>query len=101
MNQLILVGRIAKDLEIEEKEQKKKTILTLAISRDYRNTNGEYETDFIPCILWNGIAERTTEYCRKGDVAGIKGKLQSSKNGIYVVADKVTFISSKKNEEEE
>lgn len=39
--------------------------------------NGEYETDFINCVLWDSVAKSTSEYCKKGDIVGIKGRLQT------------------------
>ena len=76
----------------------------------YRNKkNGEYESDFIRCILWDAIATSTSEYCKKGDIVGIKGRIQvtqyeqnnEKKYLTEVVAEKVTFLSSKKQEETE
>ena len=69
---------------------------------------GTYDTDFIKCVLWNVIAENTCEYCKKGDIVGVKGRLQTSsyedKDGVKkytsdVIAEKVTFLSSKKADE--
>lgn len=109
MNSVILVGRITKDLEIKETENNIKVAnITIAVTRNYKNANGEYETDFIPCVLWNAIAENTAEYIKKGDIIGIKGRIQSNnilnedgtiKDVRYeVVAEKVTFLSSKKED---
>lgn len=94
MNQVTLVGRLVENPILEEINNSKRTIITLAISREYKNCNGVYETDFIKCALWNGIASSTTEYCCKGDVVGIRGRLQSNDKGMIVVADKITFISN-------
>lgn len=96
LNQTVLVGRIANDFEKGENE---KVVVTLAVPRSYKNAEGEYETDFIPCVLWKGIATNTLEYCRKGDLIGIKGRIQSNENKIEIVAEKVTFLSSKKTEQ--
>lgn len=96
MNNVNLVGRIA---NIEETDSNSKTVVTVAISRDYKDSSGIYETDLIPCVLWNGVASATKEYCQKGDVIGIKGKIQMINNQVTIVADKVTFISSNRNEE--
>ena len=68
--------------------------------RSYKNMNGEYETDFIPVTLWQGIAEQTTNYCKKGDLVGVKGRLQVREGKVEVVAEKVTFLSSRKENEE-
>ena len=104
LNQVVLVGRLTKDPEVIESENgKKRTYIIVAVNRSFKNVNGEYETDFIKCILWNSVAENTCEYCKKGDVIGVKGRLQTSnyeKDGeikyvLEVIAEKVTFLSSK------
>lgn len=106
LNQVILVGRLVQDPEIKELENGEKTsYITLAVSRSYKNSDGIYETDFIPCLLYKGIAENTAEYCKKGDVIGVKGRVQTKqeedKNIIEIVVERVTFLSSRKETEEE
>lgn len=110
MNQSIIVGRIANDIDVKEIDKDKKVCnITLAVPRSYKNENGEYETDFIDCSLWNGVAENTANYCRKGDMVGIKGRIQTrvveTENGNhkeqYLVAEKLTFLSSNKNKDKE
>ena len=109
LNQTVIVGRIVKDLELHETENGNKVAqLTLAVPRSFKNPNGEYETDFIPCVLWRGVAENTAEYCKKGDLVGIKGRIQTRsyeqeddiKYVTEVIAEKVTFLSSKRKEAE-
>lgn len=99
LNQSIIVGRIVNDPKKINKEDKKIKI-TLAVPRSYKNTEGEYDTDFIPCILWNSIAQSTLEYCRKGDMVGIKGRIQKLEEDeeMTLIAEKVTFLSTKENE---
>lgn len=108
LNQTVLVGRLVKDVEVKATETGKKVAtVTLAIPRSYKNTEGEYDTDFIQCVLWNGVAENTAEYCHKGDLIGVKGRTESDtyeKDGethyvTRVVAEKVTFLSTKKEQE--
>ena len=100
LNQIILVGRM-KEIKKNETESGKKMItLTLAVPRNFKNMNGEYETDFIPCILWNDIVKNAEEYLKPGDVIGIKGRIQMYKNNIEVICEKLTFLSSKKEGEE-
>ena len=110
LNQVVLVGRLVRNPELKETGKGNKlTNITLAVPRSYKNIHGEYETDFIDCTLWKGVAENTTEYCNKGDIIGIKGRIESSvyeKDGkkVYtteVIAEKVTFLSNKKMETEE
>ena len=106
LNNVVLVGRLTKDPEeILTEKNNKRTVVIMAVPRSFKNSNGEYDTDFIRVVLWNMIAEHTCEYCKKGDVIGIKGRIQSSsyeKDGetkyiTEVVAEKVTFLSSDKN----
>jgi len=104
LNQVILVGRLVRTPELQITETgKKKSLITLAVARSYKNQNGEYDTDFLDCTLWTGIAENTAEYCKTGDVIGVKGRLQTwlleNEQGekykrVEVIAEKVTFLSS-------
>lgn len=109
LNQTIIVGRMVQDPELRQTDNGRKVAnVTLAVPRSFKNSNGEYETDFINCVLWKGIAESTVQYCKKGDLVGIKGRIQSreyevdeesKKQVVEVVAEKVTFLSSKKTDE--
>ncbi len=111
MNNVVLVGRLTKDPEVIDKgEDKKVTTVTVAVNRNFKNSEGKYDCDFVRCVLWDGIAVNTSEYCKKGDVIGIKGRLQTSSYEdkdhtiIYVtevIAERVTFLSSTKKEESE
>lgn len=97
LNQMTLVGRIVSDLQLNKTEKERKfTLMTLAVPRNYKNEKGVYETDYIPCVLWNTIAVNTCEYCMKGDLVGIKGRIQSRNDKVEVVAEKITFISNRK-----
>lgn len=111
LNQLVIVGRLVSDPQINETENGKKVCnITLAVPRSYKNADGIYERDFIPVVLWKGIAENTVEYCKKGDLVGIKERIQRvcandyTCNGypiLEIVAEKVTFLSNRPNKEEE
>ncbi len=107
LNQVVLVGRLVSDPEVKETSSGTSiSRITLAVPRSYKNINGEYETDFISCVLWKLMAINTKEYCRKGDIVGVKGRIESSvyekdgekKYSINVIAEKVTFLSNNKNE---
>lgn len=107
LNQLVIVGRLVKDPELRETEDGRKvTNITLAVPRSYKNSDGEYETDYVDCVLWSTVAETTSEYCKKGDLLGVKGRVQtrtiekdnSKTKVVEVVTEKVTFLSSRKQE---
>ena len=102
MNQVALVGRIVKDPTVETFESGKVVSnITIAISRPYKNVDGIYETDFINCVLWEGVATNIAEYCKKGDLIAVRGRLQNNnyeKDGqkvfkLEVVAEKVSFLA--------
>lgn len=104
LNQVVLVGRLSEDPVVNKLENDKQVMtVNLAVPRSFKNSEGIYETDFIRCVLWNGIAENTAEYCHKGDIVGIKGRLQMNSyvdkedkkhNYSEVIAEKVSFLSS-------
>lgn len=101
LNNFVIVGRITK-IENEKVENgANKTIVTLAVPRSFKNVNGEYETDFMPCTLFGNMAEATTEYCRKGDLVAVKGRIQANENGFELVSERVSFLSSRKAEDGE
>ena len=110
LNQAVLVGRIVQEPELKDTEKGKVSNITLAVPRSFKNSNGEYDTDFISCVLWKGVAESTVEYCKKGDLVGVKGRIQTRnvefedqthKQFVEVIAEKVTFLSSKRMESTE
>lgn len=102
LNQIVLVGRLVSNIELKEEEERKRVEITLAVPRAYKNAEGEYETDFIPVVIFDGIAENTAKWCNKGDLIGVKGRLESiNKENVYsiqIIAEKITFLSSTKEE---
>lgn len=89
LNQVVVVGRIN---SIENGK------LVLAVPRSFKNENGEYETDYIEVRLSKSIESNVSTYCEKGDLVGIKGRLESDANRMFVIAEKVTFLSSRKKD---
>ena len=102
LNQVVMVGRLVAKPIVEENENGRKVSeITLAVNRSFKNAEGIYETDFIKCILWSCIAENTAEYCDKGDLISVKGRLQClGGSELQVIAEKVTFLTNNKNKEE-
>ena len=97
LNQTILVGRLLENIKIEKTENDRtKVNMTLIVSRNYKNTDGVYDNDFIPCVLYDEIAKNISEWCNKGDLVGIRGRLQSDNDKLILIADKVTFLTSGK-----
>ena len=102
LNQVVIIGRLVEKPIVEENENGRKVSeITIAVPRSFKNADGIYETDFIKCILWSCIAENTAEYCEKGDLISVKGRLQClGGSELQLVAEKVTFLTNNKNKEE-
>lgn len=107
LNQIVLVGRLTKDIIVNKSDNGMKVAtLRLAIPRSFKNSEGTYDTDFIDCVLFDIVAENTSEYCRKGDIVGVKGRIQSrvieeddkKETVMEIIAEKVTFLSSHSTE---
>jgi single-strand DNA-binding protein len=110
VNQVILVGRIVKDPEVKTtSEGKKLSNIVLAVNRSYKSSeSGKYEADFIYCTLWENLAVATANYCKKGSIIGLKGRISTKSielennkkfSVLDLVAENVTFISSSSNKE--
>ena len=108
LNQVVLVGRLTRNIKINKSEKGKKVAtVSIAVPRSFKNMEGTYDTDFIDCIAFESIASNTAQYCEKGDIVGIKGRIQSrveeveggKKYFMDIVAEKITFLTSRKTEE--
>lgn len=106
MNQIVLVGRLVSSLKTKEENGEKSAKLTLAIPRTFKNNEGLYETDFVDVIVTGAVAENTLNFCKKGDIIGVKGRVQSTTvekyhtkiNLLEIIGEKVTFLSNKTSE---
>lgn len=88
MNNVILVGRIT---SFEGNE------VTISVTRNYKNEDGIYMSDSIPVRLSANIGEKMKEFCKIGDVIGVKGRIEN-RGEVVVMAEKTTFVSPKKPE---
>lgn len=105
INTVTLVGRLTKDPELRYTQTGKGVAtFTLAVTRPFKNQNGDYEADFINCQTWGKAAENLANYMRKGNKVGVVGRVQTRNyennqgQKVYVtevVAEQVTFIESK------
>lgn len=76
INQVTLIGRIVEKPILRSYENDVNVAtLTLAVTRPFKNMDGNYETDFIKITLWNGVAQSTCDYTQKGDIVGVKGRV--------------------------
>lgn len=105
INSVTLVGNLVRDVELKYGQTGTAIAnYTVAVSRPFKNQNGERETDFINVVQFNKGAELTAQYTRKGSKIGLTGRIQtrSYENNegkrVYVtevIADQVAFLDSK------
>ena len=105
INRVILVGRLTKDPDLRYTPNGVPVAtFTLAVNRTFSNQQGERETDFINCVVWRRQAENAANYLKKGNLAGVDGRIQTrnyeGQDGkrVYVtevLAESVQFLEPK------
>lgn len=92
MNIFTIVGRLYK--EPRQIEKTRYFEIVVAVNRQFRNEYGLYETDFIPILVDIRINSTFIEYCFKGDIVAIKGRIEKEANGeLKMIAEKITFLA--------
>lgn len=107
MNQVHLIGRLVREIELKDLGEGKQVVNnTIAVPMTYKKESGQ-DTDFIPIVAWNKLAGLMHQYCKKGHLIGLTGKLQSrsyvnkENETVYVVelvVSSVDFLTSKPKE---
>lgn len=105
MNKAFLIGRLTRDPELRYSSSNAAIVnFSIAIDRQYTNTQGQRETDFINIVAFQKQAENIKKYVFKGSLVAVDGRIQTrnyeDKDGkrVYVtevVADRVQFLESK------
>lgn len=99
MNQVMLVGRIVRPIEVKVVGEHRVVNNTLAVSRKHRDRQGELPTDFIPISAWDHLADVLQKFCQKGQQVALTGKMQSrsytnaSQQTVFIVECLVTEIT--------
>lgn len=109
LNKIFLQGRLVADPELRHTQSGLPVAsFRIAVDRDYKNQNGEKETDFINIVAWRGTAEFVCRYFTKGRMMIVEGRLQireyTDQNGnrryaTEVVANNVYFGDSKRSDD--
>lgn len=105
LNKIVIMGRIVRDIELKRTNSGVSVVsLTLAVDRDFKNQNGERDTDFIDVVAYRNTAEFLSKYFGKGRVAVVEGRLQirdwqdkdgNKRRSAEVIAENVYFGDSK------
>lgn len=78
INNVTLIGRLTKDVELKRTPSDIAAAqFTIACNRNFKNSNGEYDTDFVNCVMWREQAERFTSWTKKGYLVAIVGRIQT------------------------
>lgn len=102
INRVVLVGRLTKDPDLRYTPSGTAVArFTLAVNRKFTNSAGDKEADFINVTVWRKQAENTANFLKKGQLAGVEGRIQTGSyegqdgKRVYtteVVADSVQFL---------
>lgn len=105
LNRVVLMGRIVNNLEVKQTQSGVACLtFTVAVERNFKDANGEYQADFITCVAWKEKAEFINRYFGKGAMIAIEGQLRSrtyeDKNGskhyvTEVYVDSASFTGEK------
>lgn len=80
MNKVIITGRLANDIEVKKTSNGTSVVsFAVAVSRGYKDENGNYPADFFNCTAWRGTADYIGSYFTKGMMIGVEGKLTTNK----------------------
>ena len=78
MNNISIVGRITKDIELAQTNTGIKLCrFNVAVPSEFKDTNGEKKVDFFSCVAWKEIAERIVKYFKKGNPIGLVGSMNN------------------------
>lgn len=108
LNRVCLVGRMTKNPELRRTANGTAVAtFTLAVGRSYKTNDGP-DADFINCVVWKRTAENIYQYCSKGSLISLDGRIQtrtyenSQKQRIYVtevIGETINFLESKNKRE--
>lgn len=107
LNSFVCIGRLTRDPELKSTPNGTAVAtFTVAVDRDFKDQNGEKETDFINVVTWRGLADICGKYFHKGNLVAVQGRLQirtyeandgSKRTFAEIIAEKVKNLSPKGN----
>jgi len=79
INRVVLVGRLTRNPELRYTQSGAAVAqFTIAVNRQFTNSKGERDADFISCAIWRKAAENFTNLTHKGSLVGLDGRIQTS-----------------------
>jgi single-strand DNA-binding protein len=105
MNKIMLVGRLVRDPEVRSMSNGSQAAnFTVAVNRNFKNKEGNYDADFLPCVAFRSQADFISKYFKKGSLIGIEGRVQTrnydAQDGTKryvteVVVENIEFVGGK------
>ena len=78
INRVVLVGRVTKDVEVRKTTSGLSVAqFTVACNRRQSANSPERQADFINCVAWRQTADFLSQYCKKGSLVGVEGRIQT------------------------
>lgn len=107
MNKVWITGNLGADPELRYTQSGTAVVnLNLAVRRDFKNQQGERETDWVSVVAWKGLAETMANHLKKGSKIGVTGRIQvrsyddkegNKRKAFEIVADGMEFLDTKRN----
>lgn len=92
VNQIILTGRTAKEVEVLQSKNGKSFVkFTIAVDRKAAKDSEGQKTDFVNCVAFGSTAEYLSKYCAKGEQITIAGELHID---VYTNDNKSTYYTN-------
>lgn len=108
MNNTVLLGRLTTDPELRTTGTGKSVCnVNIAVDR-FAIEEDKQSVDFIPIQVWGKLAENLCKYQSKGSQIALEGTLRidnykdkdgNTKSKMYVLANRIEFLSTKKKED--
>lgn len=108
LNKVLLIGRLARNIEMHSNEKTNYVQNALAVQRGYKNKDGEYDTDFVNITLFKSQADYLNNYGEKGMLVSVVGRLQqdtyfdqnAGKNvsKLSVICEEISLLERKKEQ---
>ena len=108
MNKVYLIGNLTRDVELAQTPSGVAVArFSIAVSRQYQDSNGERKTDFFNCVAWRGLAETIAKYCKKGSKVAVCGSIQLrnyednqgiKRQAVDIIVQDCEFLTPKQEE---
>jgi len=111
MNKVFFIGNLTRDPELTETPSGIAVCrFSIAVNRDYTDSEGNRQTDFFNCTAWRGLGETIARYCKKGNKIEVEGSIQLrsyedndgiKRQAVDIIVKEVEFLTPKAREEDD